>query len=176
MNIPPPVIIETSRLVLRNLVEADAREMFDVLGDPQVMRFSLNGPYSFQKTEQFVAGCIEGYAKRGIGLFAIVHKADQKVIGYCGFYFLTIDGVEEVEIGYRLHPAYWNQGLATEASTAVRDLGFNELGLDRLISCIEEQNAASIRVAEKNGMTHEKDSLLAGKIPVRIYSIARGNS
>ena len=175
MKIKTPVIIETSRLILRNFVEADAREMFEVLGDPQVMRFSSNGPYSFQKTEQFVAGCLEGYAKRGVGLFAIVHKDDQKVIGYCGFYFLAIDGVDEVEIGYRLHPAYWSRGLATEASMAVRDFGFDGLGFARLISCIEEENAASIRVAEKNGMSHEKDSLFAGKVPVRIYSISRAN-
>jgi len=168
-----PAVLETSRLILRRFVETDAREMFDVLGNSEVMRFSLNGPYSFQKTEQFIARCIEGYEKHGAGLFAVCHKGDAKVIGYCGFYLLTIDGAEEVEIGYRLHPAYWGRGLATEASLAVRDFGFEKLGFERLISCIEEENTASIRVAEKSGMKHEKDSLFAEKVPIRIYSIAR---
>jgi len=168
--------VETERLILRRFRESDLREIYEVMGNPEVMRFSLNGPYSLEKTSDFIRGCIDGYKERGIGLFATVLKDNQKVIGYCGFYFLTVDGVDEVEIGYRLHPSHWGRGLATEASLAVRDLGFEGLGFARVIACIEEANLASIRVAEKIGMAHEKNALFRNKIPVRVYALSRPNT
>jgi len=169
----PIEIVETERLMLRRFSESDLKEMHEVLSNPEVMKFSLNGPYSLEKTADFIRGCIEGYDKRGIGLFATVLKENRKVIGYCGFYFLAVDGTNEVEIGYRLHPSYWCRGLATEAALAVRNLGFEELSFTRVISCIEEANLASIRVAEKIGMKHEKNALFRDKIPVRVYAVSR---
>jgi len=65
----------------------------------------------------------------------------------------------------------WGKGLATEAARACRDHGFKKAGLRRLISIIESENAASIRVAEKMGMTLEERASFHG-IPVLIYSIA----
>ena len=65
----------------------------------------------------------------------------------------------------------WGIGLATEAARACRDYGFRNVGLRRLISIIESENAASIRVAEKTGMTLEKRAVFH-KIPVLIYSVA----
>lgn len=164
--------LETERLILREFRESDLEEMHEVLGNPEVMRFSLTGPYSMEKTADFLRGCLDGYKKRDVGLFALVLKEERKVIGYCGFYFLSIDGNDEIEIGYRLNPAYWNRGLATEAAIAVRDLGFERLGYRRVISCIEAANLASIRVAEKAGMTYEKEALFRDKIPVRIYALS----
>lgn len=66
---------------------------------------------------------------------------------------------------------YWNNGLATETALAVQNHGFEVLGFTRLISIIEATNIASIRVAEKNGMTLEKAVLFKDKIPVKIFSI-----
>ena len=67
--------------------------------------------------------------------------------------------LEEVEIGYRLDPAYWNRGLITEASGVVRDHAFGYLKLPRVISLIHSENIPSRRVAEKNGMNVKKESL-----------------
>lgn len=164
--------LETERFILREFRENDLADMHAVLGNAEVMRFSLSGPYTVEKTAGFLRGCFDGYQKRNVGLFALVLKEEQKVIGYCGFYFLSIDGADDIEIGYRLHPAYWNWGLATEAAIAVRDLGFERLGYRRVISCIEAANPASIRVAEKAGMTYEKEALFRDKIPVRIYALS----
>jgi ribosomal-protein-alanine N-acetyltransferase len=166
-------IVETERLTLRRFCESDLEEMHKVLSNPEVMKFSLNGPYSREKSADFIRGCLEGYEKRGVGLFAVILRDEQRVIGYCGFYFLSVDGTDEVEIGYRLHPSFWGQGLATEAAVAVKNLGFNRLGFDRLISCIEEANLASIRVAEKAGMKHENNAIFRDKIPVRIYALSK---
>ncbi|MBF0199140.1 MAG: GNAT family N-acetyltransferase [Planctomycetes bacterium] len=163
--------IKTKRTILRWFQEDDLDDMAKVLGHPDVMRFSLSGPYSREKTKKFIDGCLSQYEKNGVGLYAVVFQADRRVIGYCGYYFQTIDGKEEVEISYRLHPDYWNQGLATETSKAVQEHGFNKLGFNRMISIIESENIASIKVAEKNGMINEKDALFHNKVPVKIYSI-----
>lgn len=165
--------LKPSALTLRRFRESDLEEIHAVLSNPDVMKFSLNGPHSREKTADFIRGCLRGYEERGVGLFALVFKAEQRVIGYCGFHFLPIDGVEEVELGYRLHPSYWGQGLATEAAAAVRDFGFERLGFGRVISCIEEANVSSIRVAEKTGLKHEKNALFREKIPVRVYALSK---
>jgi len=81
------------------------------------------------------------------------------MIGYCGFYHQQIDQMNEIEIGYRLHPDYWNRGLITEAAQAVRDHGFRDLKLPRVISLIHPDNIPSRRVAEKNGMRLEKETV-----------------
>jgi len=76
--------------------------------------------------------------------------------------------VEEIEIGYRLHPDYWNRGLATEAARAVHDHAFSVLKLKRVISLIHRDNHPSRRVAEKNGMTLEKETTFRG-FPVLVF-------
>ncbi len=83
-----------------------------------------------------------------------------------------VDDIEEIEIGYRLHPDHWGQGLGTEAARAVRNYGFDNLKLPRLISLIHPDNVASRRVAEKNGMTPEKETIFRG-FPTIVYSISR---
>jgi RimJ/RimL family protein N-acetyltransferase len=166
-------IIETNRLLLRRFRRRDVTGIFRVLSNAEVMRFSLNGPYSREKCEGFIEACLATYERRGTGLLAVALKESGKVIGYCGFHFQTIDSKEEIEIGYRLHPEYWNRGLATEAAKRVQDFGFEKLGFDRMISIIEARNAASIRVAEKCGMEYAKDALFKGRVPVRIYAIER---
>lgn len=78
----------------------------------------------------------------------------------------------EIEIGYRLHPDFWNRGLATEAARATRDYAFRDLKLPRVISIIMPENFASRRVAEKNGMRIEKETLFKG-FPSLIFALSR---
>jgi RimJ/RimL family protein N-acetyltransferase len=78
----------------------------------------------------------------------------------------------EVEIGYRLDPAYWNRGLITEAARAVRDHAFEDLKLPRVISLIHPENIPSRRVAEKNGMKIEKEITFRG-FPTLVFAITR---
>ena len=54
-------------------------------------------------------------------MFAVIVRVEKRLIGYCGFFRQVVDEVNEIEIGYRLDPDYWNRGLATEAAQAVRD-------------------------------------------------------
>jgi RimJ/RimL family protein N-acetyltransferase len=104
--------------------------------------------------------------------FAIIHRADNRLIGYCGFFHQQVDGTEEIEIGYRFDPDYWSRGLATEAAQAVRDHAFRDLKLQRVISLIHPDNAPSCRVAEKNGMKIEKKTVFRG-FPTLVFAITR---
>lgn len=160
--------LETPRLLLRSFVEEDLDRMAVLMADKDFMRFSL-GAYSREQT----AGFLEKVRRRDRdGLpsqFAVIFREDARLVGYCGFFSQIVDQVEELEIGYRLDPAYWRRGIATEAARAVRDHGFDDLGLTRLISLIHPDNLPSRRVAEKNGMTPEKETVFRG-FPTIVFS------
>lgn len=164
--------IETPRLIIRQFTLADVDALFGILADEEVMRYSLNGPLSRKETEAFIAKCIEDYYNIGYSQYAVILKETQEVIGYCGFFIQIIDNIKETELGYRLGKAYWGQGLATEAAKACQGYAFSLLGLTRLISIIEPTNAASIRVAEKAGLSKEKTTLFHQK-QVFIYSLQK---
>lgn len=165
-------MIETERMILRHFALDDLDSMAEIMADPEVMRFSLSGPYSREKTKDFLKRCIGGYKEKGLGLFAVVLKGENKVLGYCGIIYQDIDGEDLPEIGYRIHRDYWGKGLATEAAKAVQDYGFGRFGFSKMISVIEAENAVSIRVAEKCGLRFEKEALFKDRVPVRIYSIS----
>ena len=163
------IVLETPRLNLRSFTGGDLDEMSALMANPDFMRFSL-GVFSREQTAVFLEK-VRGRDRDGLpSQFGVVARAEERLIGYCGFFPQVVDGVEELEIGYRIHPAYWGQGIATEAARAVRDHGFNDLHLSRLISLIHPDNVASRRVAEKNGMTPEKKTLFRG-FPTIVFSI-----
>ena len=169
------VIVETERLILRQFCLSDADAMNRVFGDAEVMRFG-DGVKTAEWIHDWLCRCLEKYQqKSGIEPWAVVEKGSQEAIGYCGlFYFPDVCGQRETEIGFRLARAYWGRGYATEAVLAVRDYGFNTLRIPRLISMIDPQNIASIRVAEKAGMQYEKDVMFEGYThPDHVYAIAR---
>jgi RimJ/RimL family protein N-acetyltransferase len=166
------IVCETSRLILRKFNESDVEPLLGFRGDPEVMRFSITGIETRADIQtKYLPGCLRRYSRDGLGQWAVVRKSDGICVGECGICAQEVDGEREFEISYRLRRDCWGNGLATEAARACRDHGFQQAGLRRLISIIEFENAASIRVAEKMGMTLEKrDSF--HEIPVLIYSVA----
>jgi ribosomal-protein-alanine N-acetyltransferase len=164
-------ILETPRVILRPFREEDLDLLAQLMANTDFMRFSL-GVFSREQTAGFL-GKVIGWECRGLpSQFAVIHRKDNRLIGYCGFFHQQVDGADEIEIGYRLHPDYWNQGLATEAAQAVRDHGFADLNLPRLISLIHPDNRPSQRVAEKNGMQREKETVFRG-FPTLVFAIKR---
>ncbi len=154
---------KTDRLHLRPFCALDARAMTKVFSDPEVMRFG-DGPQNLTWIRAWIeCQVVSDRREPGHGLWAVVEKCSNTVMGYCGFFkFPDICGQPEVEIGYRLGRAHWGRGYATEAAIAVRDHGFKALGFARLVSLIDPNNSASIRVAEKVGMVFEKEVMLEG--------------
>lgn len=163
------IVLQTPRLILRSFSEGDLEAMSALMANPDFMRFSL-GVYSREQTAGFLAKVCKRDHEGLPSQFAVILRADNRLLGYCGFFPQIVDEVDELEIGYRLDPAYWGQGIATEAARAVRDYGFNELKLPRLISLIHPDNKPSRRVAEKNGMTPEKETVWRG-FPTIVFGI-----
>ena len=164
-------IVETSRLILREMRPDDADAMALVLSDPETMRF-YPAPFDRSKVEQWIARQIQRYADNGHGLWAMVLRSNGEVIGDCGLTVQTIDGRSEIEIGYHVRRDLWGRGLATEAARACRDYGFARLPVNRLISLIRPLNLQSRRVAEKNGMTVWKE-IVWHNLPHMVYRIER---
>ncbi|MFH7027479.1 MAG: GNAT family N-acetyltransferase [Heteroscytonema crispum UTEX LB 1556] len=165
------IVLETPRLILRHLTWDDLDDMAAIFSDPIVMKFYPN-IYTYEQTKQWMQRIINGWEQRGWGLWATIHKADNKFIGRCGLIPQLVDGQQEVEVGYMLAKEYWGQGLATQAAIASRNYGFEQLGFNRLISLIDPGNIASQKVAMKNGMKYEKDAQMWGKT-VRFYTISK---
>lgn len=168
------IVIETPRLVLRHLAKDDVDDLAEIYADPVVIKF-FGGIYTYERTKQWVEEIINCYQQRGWSLWATIHKADNKFIGRCGLIPQLVDGQPEVEIGYLLAREYWGRGLATEAATASRNYGFEQLGFNRLISLIDPGNIASQKVALKVGLTYEKDTTMWEKT-MRVYSIHNNKS
>ena len=162
----------TRRTRLRRVAPADAPVLMAVLGDPEVMRFSVSGPMDCGAVAVTIDRWQEAERCRGFGFWIIEHRPTGALIGYCGLSHQVIDGEPFIELGYRLARSWWGQGLATETAAAVRDHAFTALGLPELIAIIEPENCASIRVAEKLGMSFMKSAVYYGR-PVLIYHILR---
>ena len=167
----PKIIAQTERLTLRHFCQSETDSLATILADPEVMKFSLSGPSSLEQTRKLLEYTISSYQENGLGLWAVVHKADDNLIGCCGHFVQQIDGRREIELSYRFAKDYWGKGLATEAAKAACQYAFTQLKLNRLISIIETENTASIRIAEKCGMSYEKDAMFHD-IPVRIYAVS----
>jgi RimJ/RimL family protein N-acetyltransferase len=163
--------LQTARLILRRFREEDVDVMAQLFANPDFMRFSL-GVYTERKQTVAFIDKVIGWDRAGIpSQFAVVPRGEEAIVGYCGF-FQHAEVPGEIEIGYRLDPDYWNRGLITEAARAVRDHGFADLKLPRVISLIHPENIPSRRVAEKNGMKVEKEITFRG-FPTLVYAITR---
>jgi [ribosomal protein S5]-alanine N-acetyltransferase len=164
-------VLQTSRLTLRPFCENDVDLLSGLMANRDFMRFSL-GVYTREQTVGFLEKLLAWQKAEEPSLFAAVLRSNEVLLGYCGFYHQHIDGVDEIEIGYRMHPEYWNQGLATEAAHVVRDHAFRDLKLPRVISLIHPENIPSQRVAEKIGMSLEKQTMYRGFL-TNVFSLSR---
>ncbi|MFZ0320623.1 MAG: GNAT family N-acetyltransferase, partial [Candidatus Sulfotelmatobacter sp.] len=142
-----------------------------ILSDPETMRF-YPMPFDHTGVEEWIARNRRRYANEGHGLWAMVLKTTQEVIGDCGLVVQEVDNTNEIEIGYHVRRDHWNHGFATEAARACRDFGFAHLPVDRLISLIRPENLPSRRVAENNGMTVWKEVVRVG-LPHLVYAIRK---
>jgi [ribosomal protein S5]-alanine N-acetyltransferase len=149
-------ILETHRVILRELVAGDVDALARVLSDPETMRH-YPAPYDRAGVEGWIARCQERYRDDDVALWGMVLKSSGELIGDCGIIRQEVEGEHFFEIGYHLRRDLWGQGLATEAATACRDWAFANLKVDRVISLIRPENIRSRRVAERNGMTVWKE-------------------
>jgi len=136
------------------------------------MRYSLKGALDREGVLESVKTIRAHYEQHGYGLWGLILKETNQLIGIAGLVNQTVDGQQYVELGYRLAKKYWGKGLATEAAQAIKKYAFEALKLDRIISIIEPSNLLSSKVAERVGMTRLKSTTFHGFF-VDIYEVGR---
>jgi RimJ/RimL family protein N-acetyltransferase len=166
-------ILETERLLLRHLEPGDLEALFALYRDPEIRRYFPEGTLTLEETREELEWFLDGHPRRPeLGLWATIEKASGAFAGRCGLLPWTIEGRDEVEVAYLLGREHWGRGLATEAASAIALHGFTRLGLERLVSLIDPGNLASIRVAERIGMTLER-RLEDEHGPFLLYAVTR---
>jgi len=163
-------IIETKRLYLRELKQDDLNDLHSIFSDSKSMKHYPK-PFTLQESGEWIDRNVKNYAEFGFGLWGVILKEHNKLIGDCGITMREINGVMEPEIGYHINRNYVNRGYATEAAQACRNYAFEVLKLQKIYSHTIKKNAASVKVAVKNGMKliDEIKDKVNGKI--KIYAI-----
>ena len=149
--------LDTHRLLLRELEASAVHDIHLLHLLPEVDEFNTLGiPADIKETEQYLAPIIDGRLvrpRRKYG-WTINEKSSNRFIGYIGLN-LSADRFRLGEIYFKLMPASWGNGYATESAKAVIRFGFEQLQLHRIEAGVATENKASIRVLEKLGMTRE---------------------
>jgi ribosomal-protein-alanine N-acetyltransferase len=145
--------LHTDRLRLRPFLPEDEEGLFLLWNDAQVRRYLWDDqPVAREVVREQIALSQRDFQERGFGLFSLFQKEDPgPIIGFCGL--RRIDEGPDVELLYGLLPAFWRQGLATEASRAVLRFGFERAGLPEILAGTDLDNAASQRCLERLGMS-----------------------
>jgi RimJ/RimL family protein N-acetyltransferase len=150
------IVVETERMALRRFTEADAGALAALYGDPRVMRFITPQPSSLAEVESTI---LPGYLREyreladGLGSFAAIEKETGQMAGRFSLRPANSYGLAGgTELGYRLYPAFWGRGLATEGARALVGAAFGRLHLDRVVATTMADNAGSWRVLEKCGL------------------------
>ena len=164
------IILESKRLILRRLVSEDLDALWALYCDPEITRYIPDAPKTLEETRKELEWHKNGHPRNpDLGLWATIHKGTGRLIGRCGLLPWTIEGQEEVEVAYTIARDFWGQGLATEAAQGIVRHAFERLNITRLICVIEPENIASMKVAEKIGMTFEK-AMVDELGPYHLYS------
>ena len=145
-------ILETGRLLLREMTGGDFPALCRMLRDPEVM-YAYEHAFSEEEARDWLRRQRDRYARDGIGLWAVVEKCSGEMVGQCGLTWQDCGYPAPVlEVGYLLERAAWHRGYATEAARACRDYAFDRLGAGEVFSIIRDSNLPSQRVARRNGM------------------------
>ena len=156
-------VIETERLDLREMSEADAGVVLEILNYPGFIRFvGDRGVRTLEDAARYIdERFAESYRQNGFGLWLVETKGEKVPVGICGL--VKRDSLPGVDIGYAFLPPFRSKGYAFESGSAVLRHARDALGLERLYAIVNPDNAVSIRVLEKLGMKFERMVRLPGE-------------
>lgn len=146
------MILETERLNLREMNQADFNSLCSILQDEETM-YAYEGAFSDSEVQEWLDRQLSRYQKWNFGLWAVILKETDEMIGQCGLTMQPWKDTEVLEIGYLFNRSYWHKGYATEAAKACKKYAFEVLQEDEVCSIIRDTNIASQNVALRNGMT-----------------------
>ena len=151
--------MRTERLLMRPVSDADLGRLVELHADPLVQR--VFGVVTREEVADWVARARREWAERGHGRVSLFDRESGAFLGRCGLRHWP--EFDEVEVGWVLLPDARGRGLATEAGRASIEWGLRDLGLPYVTAMIAPDNAASIAVAERLGMTPDREDTLHGE-------------
>ena len=146
------MILETERLYLREMVQSDYCSLCKILQDKDVM-YAYEGAFSDSETQDWLDKQLQLYKSHGFGLWAVILKENDKMIGQCGLTMQDYVGKQVLEVGYLFQKIFWHKGYAAEAANACKEYAFDRLNAREVYSIIRDTNIPSQNVAKKNGMS-----------------------
>ncbi len=160
--------LKSERLVLRPWCEADLEPFAAINADPLAMRH-MPGTMTREETRAMIGRIEDHQRAHGFGIWAVEAPGTAPFIGFVGLQRVGFEApfTPAVEIGWRLAPAHWGKGYATEGAQAALRFGFENLNLDQIVSFTVLANKPSWSVMERIGMTRDpKDDFDHPRLPV----------
>lgn len=148
------MILETERLYMREMTQTDFSSLCRILQDEKVM-YDYEGAFSNAEVQEWLDRQLDRYKKWGFGLWAVILKETDGMIGQCGLTMQPWKDRDVLEIGYLFEHRYWHMGYAAEAAKACKEYAFETLDADEVCSIIRDTNISSQNVAIRNGMTKQ---------------------
>lgn len=148
--------LRTERFVLRQLQQADAPALLDQRSDPRILRYLDREPdTTLEQTSALIERITQSAADNlGVTWGIVRPAATQELLGTIGLWRIIAEH-HRAEVGYGLHPDYWQQGIMSEVLAAVLDFGFQQLKLHSVEANVNPHNTASRRLLEKHGFVQE---------------------
>jgi [ribosomal protein S5]-alanine N-acetyltransferase len=168
-------ILETERLIIRELNDGDAPFILQLLNEPSFIYYiGDKGVRTLEDARQYILnGPVISYERNGFGLYLVAFKETSTPIGMCGL--LKRDELPDPDIGFAFLPEYWSKGFGFEAASAVLKYGFDVLQLQRILAITSPDNEGSGRLLTKIGLKYEQMYSLSDDRPeVKLFVIDFG--
>lgn len=164
-----PLLLTTERLRLRPIQLPDEALLHTLWTNPGVRKYLWDDVViPLEKVKEIIALNTQYFADHQWGLWLITLKLTKKAIGFTGLWYFFDEN--QPQLLYGLHPDYWGQGYAVEASRKIIEYAFQTLGFAYITASCDKPNIASLKVAEKLGMQWVKEEEMEGK-PTVFYRL-----
>lgn len=166
------MVIETERLLLREMTEEDLGSLCKILTDPHTME---HYPAAFDEAgvRNWILVNQERYRNLGFGLWAVCLKDTGEMIGDCGLTMQLINGQIKPEIGYHIRSDKQRRGFAREAAAAVRDWTFENTPFNTVYSYMKHTNEPSARTAVSYGCRQVEEFADPVNEITKVFAISR---
>jgi RimJ/RimL family protein N-acetyltransferase len=149
-------VLNTPRLLLEPFADAHLEGLYAMNRLPEVMRYISGAPETREQTQAGIARVQAAWAAWGYSWWALIDRASGRVAGAACLQHLDRDRTQPHELGWRLHPDFWGQGLATEAAKQIAHHAFEVVQAPELVAIRHPDNLASAKVMERLGMAYRR--------------------
>ncbi|RYD87154.1 MAG: N-acetyltransferase [Sphingobacteriales bacterium] len=170
-------IIETERLILRELTQQDAPFILELVNTPGWLRYIGDRKVRTEADAALyiLTGPLASYTKNGYGLWAMERRDEPGPIGLCGL--IKREGLEHTDIGFALLPPFEGKGYAREAAQACIEFGLEKAGLQKIVAITSQDNTRSIALLQQSGFIFEKlIRLPGGEEELKLYGLRMGTA